>query len=1208
TICEGDSYNWLVDGMDYTVADSPVVLNLNDSNGCPYTATLTITEDDAPNAGEDAILTVCADVVPTNEDLFDALLGTPNEGGTWSGPLADVYTYTFAASGSCPEVSATVTLAYYEVTGDISDTQTVCDGGSYTWSIDTDSDGISEDYLVDSATTETFNVTDENGCPFDLVLTLAYYDVTLDDQVSGEVCVGNTYEYEGIEYTVGSYDIPKTDTNGCPYKTVLTVSAYEVTPDDVASGEVCVGNTYEYEGTQYAVGSYDIPKTDSNGCPYTTVLTVTAYEVTEDIVNNVTICEGDSYNWLVDGMDYTVADSPVVLNLNDSNGCPYTATLTITEDDAPNAGEDAILTVCADVVPTNEDLFDALLGTPNEGGTWSGPLADVYTYTFAASGSCPEVSATVKVEYYDVTPDDAATGEVCIGNTYNYEGIEYAVGSYDIPRTDANGCPYKTVLTVSAYDVTPDNTASGEVCVGNTYEYEGTQYAVGSYDIQRTDANGCPYTTVLTVTAFDVTENIETEISICKDDSYLWSITNEIYTAADSPVVVNLSDANGCPYIATLIINEDTVQDAGEDGTLTVCQDIIPTNEELFEALGGDPDVGGIWSGPIDGVYKYVFEASGSCGEASATVTVDYYDVTPDVTVDGEVCYGQTFTYNGIEYGLGTHYITNIDDNGCPFSTIIKVTSTNGTPDDEASGMVCIGQTYMYQGEEYEVGVHTILQEGSDGCTYNTILTVTEYPKTEDVKVDVVICEGDTYNWTYDGNIYTAADSPVVIQTEDDNGCPYTVTLIIDEIPTANAGENGVVTVCMGTVPTNEELFEALGGNPDLGGVWSGPINGEYIYTIEGTNDCPGDSSIIKVYEYSKAKNIKEDVTICKEGSYLWPLSGETYTYEDSPVVLNLTNDNGCDYTATLVINQTELLSAGENSTLTICQGVVPSENELFAALEGSPDEGGAWSGPVNGDYIYTIPGTDSCPGSYAIVKVYYYEGTDDLIEEVNICEGESYYWPVDGNVYASKNSPVIAKMTDDNGCPYTATLIINVISTSNSFGHSSITACEKGGLVVLSGGTPEGGMYSGYGVVDNNDGTYSVNTNMLTPGIHAIIYTYGYGTNCAQIMKFKLEIIDCDNFRESSVKDVDFKAYPIPYSKEINIAYEFDFDTDVNIQVMDIRGMLLEEVNNKNYIKNSESVSQIDLSKANDQILFIKVSTNKGSVVKKIVPSNKRL
>ena len=55
------------------------------------------------------------------------------------------------------------------------------------------------------------------------------------------------------------------------------------------------------------------------------------YPVTADIVENVTVCDGDSYTWTVDGMTYTADDSPVVLNLTDGNGCPYTATLTMDE-------------------------------------------------------------------------------------------------------------------------------------------------------------------------------------------------------------------------------------------------------------------------------------------------------------------------------------------------------------------------------------------------------------------------------------------------------------------------------------------------------------------------------------------------------------------------------------------------------------------------------------------------------------------------------------------------------------------------------------------------------------------------------------------------------------------------------------------------------------------------------------------------------------
>ncbi|WP_204347122.1 hypothetical protein, partial [Psychroserpens algicola] len=219
-------------------------------------------------------LTVCEGVIPTNEALFEALEGNPDEGGVWSGPESDVYTYTFAASGSCPEVSATVTVLYYDVTPDDTASGEVCEGNTYNYE--------GTEYEVGSYDIPRI---DANGCPYKTVLTVTAYPVTPDDTASGEVCEGNTYNYEGTEYAVGSHDIPRIDANGCPYKTVLTVTAYPVTPDDTVSGEVCEGNTYNYEGTEYAIGSHDISKTDANGCPYTTVLTVTAYPVTEDVVN-----------------------------------------------------------------------------------------------------------------------------------------------------------------------------------------------------------------------------------------------------------------------------------------------------------------------------------------------------------------------------------------------------------------------------------------------------------------------------------------------------------------------------------------------------------------------------------------------------------------------------------------------------------------------------------------------------------------------------------------------------------------------------------------------------------------------------------------------------------------------------------------------------------------------------------------------------------
>ncbi|WP_276389245.1 hypothetical protein, partial [Eudoraea chungangensis] len=73
-------------------------------------ATVTVKEEDAPSAGDDGDITICiGDEQPSEQELFQAL-SNADTGGTWSGPVNGVYTYTIEASGSCPEDKATVTV------------------------------------------------------------------------------------------------------------------------------------------------------------------------------------------------------------------------------------------------------------------------------------------------------------------------------------------------------------------------------------------------------------------------------------------------------------------------------------------------------------------------------------------------------------------------------------------------------------------------------------------------------------------------------------------------------------------------------------------------------------------------------------------------------------------------------------------------------------------------------------------------------------------------------------------------------------------------------------------------------------------------------------------------------------------------------------------------------------------------------------------
>jgi hypothetical protein len=105
-------------------------------------ATLTVTENAGTNAGTNGSVTVCDGGAAV--DLFAQLGGTPQAGGTWSGPspvaggnydpatmVPGVYTYTVTGVAPCVSSSATVTVT--ENAGTNAGTNgsvTVCDGGA----------------------------------------------------------------------------------------------------------------------------------------------------------------------------------------------------------------------------------------------------------------------------------------------------------------------------------------------------------------------------------------------------------------------------------------------------------------------------------------------------------------------------------------------------------------------------------------------------------------------------------------------------------------------------------------------------------------------------------------------------------------------------------------------------------------------------------------------------------------------------------------------------------------------------------------------------------------------------------------------------------------------------------------------------------------------------------------------------------------------
>ncbi|WP_299103579.1 hypothetical protein, partial [uncultured Winogradskyella sp.] len=159
--------------------------------------------------------------------------------------------------------------------------------------------------------------------------------------------------------------------------------------------------------------------------------------------------------------------------------------------------------------------------------------------------------------------------------------------------------------------------------------------------------------------------------------------------------------------------------------------------------------------------------------------------------------------------------------------------------------------------------------------------------------------------------------------------------------------------------------------------------------------------------ESNATSDIYEEVSVCAGSDYTWSQNGETYTAADSPVMLTINDNNGCSYTATLVINEYEETEDIVNA-FTVCAGEsrIWSFNNVSYTAADSP-------------VVLELTDDNGCPYT-ATLNIYEYEAPENTVTEVTVCEGSDYTWSENGVTYTASDSPVVLDLSDDNGCAYT--------------------------------------------------------------------------------------------------------------------------------------------------------------------------------------------
>ena len=1029
------------------------------------TATVTISVTPFPNAGIDGSVTVCSN--DSTIDLFDSLGGTPETGGTWTPQLtsnlgifdpsvdtAGIYTYTISGTGPCSDNSATVEVSI-EIAPDAGEdailnlcsnngTINLLDnlGGTPdtggTWSPALASGTNIFDPLVDAVGDYTYTVTGTSPCANAtaiLLITVTPFqnagtngsviacsdDGTIDlfDSLGGSPETGGIWTptlnsstgiFDPLVDTAGTYTYTTTGTGPCSGDSATVEVSIELSPDAGINGSINLCSLTTSTDLFDSLGG--TPQTGGTWSP--------------SLISGTGVFDAS-----------TDAEGVYTYTVNSANCGNSTATVAVTVIDANDAGNNGVLELCFN--DSAIDLFNSLGGTPDTSGEWSPSLisgtgvfdpstdaAGVYTYTVSNSANlCPDDAATVTVSILQ-GPDAGNNGTLNLCDSTN------TVNLFDgLAGTPEPGGTWSPTLTsgTGMFDPSTDPEGTYTYTLSNTCGTNSATVTVSLSDVNDAGTNG-----TLELCNTDASVDLFNSLGGTPDVGGTWtptltSTTGIFNPAIDTAGVYTYTVSSGittCPdATATVTVSILQGPDAGSNGTLNLCDSTNTVN--LFDGLAGTPEPGGTWSPTLtsgtgmfdpstdpEGTYTYTL--SNTCGTNSATVTVSLSDVNDagtngtlelcntDASVDLFNSLGGTPDVGGTWTPTLTS-TTGIFNPAIDTAGVYTYTVSSGTttcPDATATVTVSISL-------EPDAGNNGTLNLCNSTSTIDLFNSLTGTPQTGGTWSPTLTSGTGIFDPTTDmAGSYTYTVS---------NSCGNSSAIVTVNMSSANdAGSDGAIQFCSNDAAT--DLFNSLGGTPQTGGTWSPTLAsttgvfdpmvdaaGTYTYTVSSAGSTCPDATAEVVVTFIEAPNAGTNglLDICSSDSSVdlfdslegTPQTGGTWspslasgtgifdpaTDMAGAYIYTVTNDCG-NNSATVTVNISTANDAGTNGAIQFCSNGTSAD--LFDSLEGTPQIGGTWSPALAsttgvfdpmvdaaGNYTYTVTSADStCPDATAVVEV----------------------------------------------------------------------------------------------------------------------------------------------------------------------------------------------------------------------------------------------
>jgi gliding motility-associated-like protein len=965
----------LVDGNTYYVQIDDIFCVSN-------AVAVSVSIDTPTEAGNSANLEFCDDSLPaTDFDLFNELGGTPDNTGTWTGPLATsngfrgtvnistlttagtyTFTYTIPSTGVCPDAVATVSIEVYET--------------------------------LTSGVPSAINPAPfcESGLPtsFDLSSLLNNEDPNgqwTQGTLSTDPVITSPVDFTG--FTPGTYNFTYTQNllpNPCPEESTTVQVIILADPNaGVAVNQTFCENDFAANSPFNLFDALDGSQDNNLG--------------TWTDTSNTTISNS------LDITSFTVAGSPYLFTYTIDNGtCSDSEQISITIEDAPESGTvNTPVEFCEGTAPTGYNLFDLLegedqtgtwyVGTDNLGATATNPIdlsgftAGTYDFTFDvdAIGSCDDPLVTVQVI---INP---------LPNTGTPSSATFCENDL------AANSPLDLFGQLSGEDSggtwTDDNTSGA--LMGSDVDL--TLLTIGSYNFTYTitDANNCSNSSTVTITVEDAPESgtVNTPVEYCEgsapasynlfdllegeDQTGTWFVgtdnlgataTNPIdlsgFTAGTYDFTFDVDAIGSCddPLVTVQVII-NPLPNTGTPSSATFCENDLAANSplDLFGQLSGE-DTGGSWSddntsgaltgSDIDltalaiGSYNFTYtitDANNCTNSSTVTVTVEDAPESGTVNTPIEFCIAEITaaqTYNLFDLLEG-------EDQAGTWS------------DDNASGALS-GNTLTIDGlaagtYNFTYDVDAIGSCDDVNVTVSVVINDTPAPTAsasqefcDSATVADLVATGTTIQW-YDaatgGSPLDATTALVdgedyyATQTDGTTNCESSIRTLVDvtiyQSPDAGNANTSAIIACNDN--NNIDLFDGLDGTEDTGGSWNDD---------DATGALTGNSL---------------DATGLAAGTYDF-----TYTVTGAAPCV----DDSTTITVTIEAPQ----SAGADTTLDICS--TDAVTDLFTLL-GAADTGGTWSpaltsgtgdfdpaADASGTYTYTITNACGTVSSEVVVTV----------------------------------------------------------------------------------------------------------------------------------------------------------------------------------------------------------------------------------------------